>query len=784
MQKYLLIISLFISQLSFAQNNRQNIRGTVTDKLSQSILPGATIQIINKSDTKGTTSDAKGNYVLTDVSPDRYEIKISYMGYKDVTVDNVVVTSGKETILDIALEEDLKLLSGVVIAANRKAGTINNLVPVSTRTFSTEEVNRYAGGRSDPARLAANFAGVSAPDDSRNDIVIRGNSPVGVLWRINGMNVTNPNHFASVGTTGGAVSALNTNLLKSSDFLTSAFPAEYGNATAGVFDLGFRNGNTQKRETTLQLGVITGLEATTEGPINKENASSYLVGYRYALAGVAQAVGVNIGTTATPSYQDLSFNVNSGNSKLGKFTLFGILATSTINIKGGNSGSMYGNGGGHDLSSQIGIVGLKHFKQVNSKSYFSSTIGLNYSKGYQANYDFDRFTDSTFLKEENTVTKTAYNFSTNYNYKVSPRLFIKVGIQDELIGLYLNYKSKERINTTWLQIWDYNSYTQLAQAYVHAKYSFSDKLTLNAGVHSQKFFLNNSVSIEPRLGLKYEINSKSSINLGYGLHAQTQPVNVYFLQTQNRDSSIVYNNKGLDFTKSRHFVVGYDLQPFKDWRLKAECYYQYLYDVPVNTFSSSYSMLNTGASFKTDLEDSLTNAGTGKNYGVELTIEKFFSNGYYGLFTSSVYSSKYKGSDGVERNTAFNGKYVFNVLGGKEWKVGLGKRNKLSTDIKYTYAGGRAYTPVDLPASIATGHEQLSSDANSDFYKNYFRLDFKVGYAYNSLTKKLSHSISLDLQNVTNNKNVFSQNYDDRQRAINTTYQLGFFPNVIYKLQF
>ena len=785
MKKYLFVITLFIAQITFAQNNRQNIRGVVTDKLSQTTLPGATVQIFNKNIIKGTATDEKGNYVLSEVSPDRYEIKVSFIGYKDVLVPNVVVTSGKETILDIGMEEDFKMLNEVVITANSKAGTINNLAPVSARTFSMEEVNRYAGGRSDPARLAANFAGVSAPDDSRNDIVIRGNSPVGVLWRIDGMNVTNPNHFATVGTTGGAVSALNTKLLKSSDFLTSAFPAEYGNATAGVFDLGFRNGNTQKRETTLQAGLITGLEATTEGPISKTNGSSYLVGYRYALAGVAQAAGIDIGTTALPSYQDLSFNVNSGNTKAGAFTLFGILATSSINIEGGNSGSLYGGeGGGHDLSSQIGIIGLKHFKQLNSKSYFSSNIGLNYSKSGQTDYDFDRMSDSAFTRSENKVAKTGYNFATSYNSKISSRLFIKVGIQDELMGLNLYYRTKDQIQSDWKQIWDYDSYTNLAQAYVHAKYSFNEKLTLNAGVHSQLFFLNNSLSVEPRLGLKYEIDNKSSLSLGYGLHSQMQPINVYFLQTQLADGSYVYNNENLDFTKSHHFVLGYDLQPFENWRLKAEVYYQNLYNVPVNTFLSSYSMLNTGAGFKTDLEDSLVNNGTGRNYGLELTIEKFFSHGYYGLFTSSIYSSKYIGSDGVERNTAFNGKYVFNILGGKEWNVGSEKRNKISADIKCTNAGGRAYTPIDLEASNATGHEQLSSDAYSAFYPNYFRLDFKLGYTLNSRTKKLSQSFSIDLQNITNNDNAFSESYDEKSQSISTTYQLGFFPNFIYKIQF
>ncbi len=784
MKKYTFIIALFITQFTYSQNNKQNIRGVITDKLSQITLPGATVQIISKTENKGATADANGNYVLTNISPDRYDINVSYLGYKNVFVPNVVVTSGKETILDIAMEENVTSLNEVVIKANTKDKAINNLATISARTFSTEEVNRYAGGRSDPARLAANFAGVSAPDDSRNDIVIRGNSPVGVLWRINGMNVTNPNHFASVGTTGGAVSALNTNLLKSSDFLTSAFPAEYGNATAGVFDLGFRAGNSQKKETTLQAGVITGLEATTEGPINKEKVSSYLVGYRYALAGVAQSMCVNIGTTALPSYQDLSFNLNSGNTKAGRFTLFGILATSSINIEGGNTSSLYGNGSGHDLSSQIGIIGLKHFKQLNNKSYFSSNIGLNYSKNNQTNYGFDRLTSTSFTEQENKVAKTGYNFATSFNSKINSKLFLKIGIQDELIGLNLYYREKRNIKSDWKQVWDYNSYTNLAQAYAHIKYRINDKLTLNAGLHSQHFFLNSSTSVEPRLALKYDLYAKSSLSFGYGLHSQTQPVNVYFLQTQNTDGTTSYNNKNLDFTKSHHFVLGYDLQPFEDWRIKSEVYYQSIYNVPVNTFSSSYSMLNTGASFKADLEDKLTNSGTGKNYGAEMTIEKFFSKGYYGLFTSSVYSSKYTGSDGVERNTAFNGKYIFNILGGKEWKVGSEKRNKFSTDLKYTYAGGRAYTPIDLAASNSTGHDQLSTDAYSAVYPNYFRLDLKFGYTINSNKRKLSHSISLDLQNVTNHKNVFSQNYDDRSRSVNTTYQLGFFPNIVYKIQF
>lgn len=785
MKKQFLLLLIFTATISFAQNNKQNIRGAIIDKLSQVPIPGAIVLIVNDSLNKAVQTDVNGNYLITDVSPKRYTIKASFVGYKDIFIPNVVVSSGKETILDITMEEDLKMLNEVIVKSNDKDKTINDLTTNSARAFSMEEVNRYAGGRSDPARLAANFAGVSAPDDSRNDIVIRGNSPVGVLWRIEGMNVTNPNHFASVGTTGGAVSALNTNMLKSSDFFTSAFPAEYGNAISGVFDLGFRNGNSQKREHTVQFGLITGIEAMTEGPIKKGNGSSYLIGYRYSLAGIAQAMGINIGTTSTPKYQDLSFKINSGTSKLGKFTLFGILANSTINIEQSkpDANSLYGNGQKSDFTSKIGIIGLKHFKQINSKSFLSTSMGMNYSATYQSNYASDSLRNY-YSREDNNSSKTGYNFMTNYNLKINSKLFVKAGLQTEFINLYLYNRTRRDDRDNWTQIWDYNSYTTLGQAYVHLKYNMNDKLTLNTGIHAQQFFLNNSNSIEPRVGLKYALNKKNSISLGYGLHSQIQPLTVYFLQTTNTDGSISYNNKDVGFTKSHQLVLGYDLQPFSDWRVKAEVYYQSLYNVPVDSFASSYFMLNTGASFQSDLEDKLVNNGTGTNYGAELTIEKFFSKGYYALFTSSIYESKYKGSDGIERNTAFNGKYVYNILMGKEFKVGKDKRNAITTDLKVTNAGGRYFTPIDLQASDFYGREVRSTDVYSARYSNYFRMDVKIGYTLNSSKRKVSQSFSLDLQNVTNNKNVFSQSYDSHRKSINTTYQLGFFPNFTYKLQF
>lgn len=774
--------------LVVAQSPTQTIKGTILDKQAQSSLPGVNVVIIGSDPIKGTTTDMDGKFRLTEVVPGRYDLKITFLGYKEIILPNVVVTSGKEVSLDIGMEENVNALNEIVVSGAKKNETNNELISVSGRSFSMEEVNRYAGGRSDPSRLAANFAGVSSPDDSRNDIVIRGNSPTGVLWRIEGLIMPNPNHFSTIGTTGGPVSAINTNLLKNSDFFTSAFPSEYGNANAGVFDLGFRNGNSEKKEHTIQFGMLTGLEAMTEGPINKAKGSSYLIAYRYSFTGFAQALGLSVGTTATPFYQDLSFKINGGYTKLGRFTLFGLGGKSKIDFKHDkiDSTDLFADPTKDSyFTSDIGLVGLKHFIRVGEKSYFNTIIGGTYNASDYNQDTIGKYDQSTTRILENKVSQIHYSINTSFNSKISSKLFVKVGVIEELINLNLFYRNREFTNY-WQQIWDYNDYTSLVQGYAHAKYSFNDKLTLNLGAHSQYLTLNGAFSIEPRVGLKYQLNQKNTFSLGYGMHSQMQPTDIYFYRSVNADGSYVQSNKDLDFTRSQHFVLGYDVLPFRDWRVKTEVYYQILSNVPVTKTPSSFSMLNAGASFNPNEQGYLVNAGSGENYGAELTIEKFFSKGYYGLLTGTLYQSTYKGSDKVVHNTAFNGQYVYNVLVGKEFKLGKAKRNTFTVDVKMTQAGGRYYTPVDLQASqiakqeVLKGDEYAFSERNSDF----FRLDVKTGVTINSKKRKMSHSLFFDVQNVTNNKNVFAQRYNPITNNINTAYQIGFFPNFVYKVQF
>ncbi len=782
------LFCFFISlETVHSQALTQVIRGKVIDKQSQVSLPGANVVILNSNPIKGESTDVEGKFKITGVTPGRYEVQASFIGYKPVVVSNIIVSSSKEVVLEIALEENVKSLNQAVISGVKKNETINRMAAVSARSFTMEEVNRYSGGRYDPSRLVSNFAGVSTPNDSRNDIVIRGNSPGGVLWRIEGLSVPNPNHFVTLGTTGGPVSALNPNTLANSDFFTSAFPADYGNATAGVFDIHLANGNSEKHEHMIQFGMLTGLEAMSEGPFKKGGKASYMVAYRYSFTGFAQNIGIPIGTKATPFYQDLTFKLNSGETKLGSFTLFGVGGISHIDFLHNqiDSTDIFANPNQDGYSrSKIGVLGLSHFARLSNKLYWKSVVGVTYSEN---GYQLDTISANTtpIMARDSKDVETKYSVNSFIDYKASARFAVKIGIQYDLHQLDLNLKDRQH-TPDWKYLWDFKGNTSVIAAYLQSKYRITEKLSLNAGLRSQYLTLNKSTSFEPRLGLKYQFSEIHSLAIGYGIHSQTQPLSVYFYRFQKPDNTYDESNKGLGYTNSQHFVLSYEILPIANWRVKAEVYYQILNNIPVSQTQNSLSVINDGASYAPIEEGNLINKGKGTNYGLELTVEKFFSHGFYALITGSRYEAKYKGSDGVERNTAFNGKYVCNVLAGKEFKVGKTKRNAFSIDFKYSQAGGRYYTPVDLAASQSAAQEVKMGDAYafSKRYPDFYRLDVKAGFTYNSKKRSRSQSIFFDIQNVTGHKNIFAQQYNPVTKQVNTLYQIGFYPNFVYKIQF
>ncbi|MFM2267506.1 MAG: hypothetical protein RL757_947 [Bacteroidota bacterium] len=774
----------FVTVVSLQAQITQTIRGTVTDKQSESPIVGTVVQIAGMG--LGATCDTTGAFVIQNVPTGRHQLLISSVGYKSIGLPNVVVNAGKETVLEIVMEEEFKNLETVTISSKTdKSRTQNELATISARQFNVEEVQRYSGGRNDVSRLAANFAGVAVGNDSRNDIVIRGNSPTGVLWRMEGVPIPNPNHFSTLGTTGGPVSALNPNMIRNSDFLTAAFPAEYGNALAGVFDIGLRTGNKEKFEVTAQLAAFSGLEAMVEGPFRKASGGSFVVAYRYSFVGLAQKAGINVGTTALPLYQDLTFNLDFGKTPIGRLSVFGIGGKSKIDFLANSTDTtdFFSNGGSDDYArSEFGVVGAKHSLLLDNNSYVRTVFSASRSGNTFNTYDYkNNIRKHVFDLSDFT---NSYRLSSFYNKKFNAKTSMRSGFLIQNNQLDIKTQAKRDSSDVWSLVRENDNALNLIEVFSQWQHKFNELLTLNAGLHLQYLNVNKDFVVEPRLALNFAVAPNQTISLGYGMHHQMQPLPI-LLGRETVGTQFVESNKNLKATRSQHFVLGYDFRPNKDWKIKVETYYQAIDRVPVQPTPSAYSTLNVGADFGFSVRPNLTNTGKGENYGIESTIEKYFSDNWYLLSTTSIFDSKYQGSDNIKRNTAFNGNYVWNVLGGKEFKFGKNKQNAFTIATKVTYAGGKFVTPINLVASRAK-KEQVFDVANafSERLPAYFRWDLKIGYTLNSSKRKLTQQFFLDFQNVTNKANVFSRRYSVAKGDVYDIYQIGFFPDVLWRFQF
>lgn len=788
MQKYVLVLFILLGITAQSQTITQTIRGTVIDKQSQTPLPGVIVEVLNSTPRMAVAADDQGVFRLTNVPIGRWQIKFQSIAYKEKFI-TVILQAGKETVLNVEMEENAIQGEEVVVTAEQdKTKTNNKMSTVSSRVFSAEEAARYAGSRNDPARMAANFAGVSGANDSRNDIVIRGNSPIGILWRLNGLDIPNPNHFGNAGSTGGPISILNNNTLDNSDFMTGAFAADYGNATSGVFDLKMRQGNNEKREYLAQIG-FNGFELGAEGPFSKGKNASYMINYRYSTLAVFKALNISFGTgAAVPQYQDISFKTDVNTGSFGKFSFWGVGGLSYVALldKDKKAGEdLYGFSARDTyFRSNVGATGVSHTYLLKNNAYLKTNLGasISYNKITADRIDTNFKTLNNTKPEYRQTTQTIrYSLNSTYNKKFNSRSFLNAGVYSELFHtLFVDSNDYLFGNNTFVVLRNYKGYTALLRGFVQWQYKFNNNFLITTGVSNQYFLLNGSNAIEPRFGLKYNINSKQSLSLGAGLHSQLQPTYIYFA-SDTVGGQRNETNKNLDFTRAAHAVLAYDQSFAANFRIKTELYYQYIFNAPIKNTPNHFSVLNLGADFTSPNVNNLVSDGTGYNYGLEITLEKFYSKGYYFLFTSSLFESKYKGSDGVLRNTAFNGNYVLNLLGGKEFK--LGEKHVISFDLRATYAGGKRYTPIDIEAS------KLRNDEVRDFtrayelqYPNYFRMDVKPSYRYNS--KRVTHEFSIDIQNVTRNENVFQQTYDIKNQVIKTDYQLRFFVVPQYRVLF
>lgn len=817
-KQFSILVFLIVLQSTLLSQTqlKQTVRGVVTDKISAVGLPGVIVRMKNDSTKKfATTTDEKGNFKLEGVPVGRRSFLVSFIGYNTYPLNDIIVTSGKEVFLNIELEESLVTTEEVTITADQK-DVVSDMQGVNMKTFSIEETERYPGSRQDPARMASNFAGVQGTNDSRNDIVVRGNSPSGLLWRLEEIDIPNPNHFAVAGSAGGPTAIINNKYLANSEFYTGAFPANYGNALGGVFDLKMRNGNNQKHERTFQFGLL-GTELSLEGPINKEKGSSYYINYRYSTLDMLSFLKIKLGTSAVPKYQDGAIRFNFPTKKAGVFSITSIGGYSTIKIILSKTSErpkeLYG-----DLTrdqyftSAMGFGIINHSYSFNSRTFMKTSVAYG-AQGLDVQH-YLVLRDKDFKPNDTLPKILGYNFyegkttlSWFIKHKVNAKNSFKTGFLANAIHVdfYDQIKINSRYDTIAQAINDKAFKTRintkadfyLIQPYFAFVHKFNEKWSTNLGVFAQYLTLNNSYAVEPRASIKYQFKPNQSLSLAYGLHSQMQATYIYFatpdsLVIDNKtysNATKIADNKNLGFSKSQHAVLGYDYQVTKNLRTKVELYYQYLWNVPVYAVPSGVSLLNRGASFNRFFPIyTMQNKGTGYNYGLEFTLEKTFSKHYFFLYSASIFDSKFTASNNQTFNTDFNGNYMMNLLAGAEYEVGKSKKNAISFATKFTYGGGKRYSPVDVNASNAIMDVVADNNkVNTLQFNPYNRLDLRIAYKING--KKAAYEIALDLVNVMNTKNVLALSYAPDPANINAdplikNYQLGFLPLFYVKVDF
>lgn len=631
----ILLIHIMLSNIIYSQEITQTIKGKVVDTDSEMSLPGVTIIVVGSDPIVGTTTDNNGNFRLDNIPVGRVSLQFSFIGYETQFISDILLSSGKELFLNISLKESFSTLEEVVVKAeDKKEEAINKMATLSARTFSVEDAQRFAGGMDDPSRLASTYAGVTPSTVDNNEIVIRGNAAKGILWRLEGVEIPAPNHLAGMFSGGGINTMFSSNMLANSDFFTGAFPAEYGNAISGVFDMRLRNGNSDKREYTLQVGS-QGIDFALEGPFKKGGRASYLLNYRYSTIGLLQGLMPQI--TGLPTYSDLPLKLNLPTKNWGNFSIWSINGTGNIASDMNMDTTEWNNNMDafqYNISYKLTASGINHRLILDKKTYMFSSISFPGTEYLNKNNYYGRSLQKVPYTNQNEKN-TRLSLNSYINHKFNQKHTNRTGV----ILNHLSYKFDVANNTNIAQndeadfFINSNGSTFSSQIYTQSKYYLAKNININAGVHFVHFNLNNESVFEPRFGINWRFKPKQSLNFAYGKHSRIEPLRIYMTKIPVGNNYEKLNSK-LNITKAHHFVIGYDVTIAKIIHLNIEPYYQLLYDVPV-IIDSSFSMLNyTSETFFTE---QMVNKGTGENYGIDITIEQFLNKGFYYFLVSAKY---------------------------------------------------------------------------------------------------------------------------------------------------
>jgi len=714
------------------------VKGKIIDINSQLPLAGA--NIIIKSTSIGTISDDDGYFSIKDIPNGNYSISVSYIGYKTVYLSDVWVRPNAYDFLNVKLEQSIIQIDDITVEENFfKKSLVNEFQSVS---FNRDDMRRSPGSGQEITRIINTLPSVASVGENRQDMMVRGGGPTENGFIIDNIYIPSISHFQQAdGRSNGPVGIINTDMVENLDFYSNGFSSKYGNKLSSFGDITYRSGNREKNEGYGLLGM-GGLGFLIEGPLT--NKVSYITSFRMSyLDIIAEAINASGGM---PSYNDFQAKIDYKPSIYNTFSILMITGSSLYDRD--KSGALdVGESEYGELKNNQLTLGINYKRIWNEKAYSNSSLSIS-NKFSKVNFSNIRTDSSVFKNIEET---DIVNFRQINHIKLAPQTNIELGFDAQWTNQDYDYLRKLNDSNIFLDKIKFDQKVLISNysTFFTLKKDIGRKLVSSIGFRTDLNDYENTTLFSPRMNLDYEIvYNRTNLIFNIGDYYQNPPA-IYIANNASDE---------LKSAKARQYSISLEHMITTSTKFSISVYQKDYNNSPILPNSN----IHNDPTFLFDelrMYNGIVSTGSAESKGLELLIQKKRVENFYGLIGGSIFNSTFIDFKGIERNRNHNYKYIFNIVGGyrpqSNWEI----------SIRWSYFGGRPYTPINLEASILN-NEQYSDVENFNEAKTPDYHSLFVRYEKRYSLKKSNLILFFEIWNTYNRENIETFFYSKDRQSI------------------
>lgn len=746
MKKILLILTIFCYFPLSAQQSSSIIKGRIFNAKNNEPVEFATIVIQNT--VIGTNSDVEGNFMLKQVEPGFYQLKISAIGFKTYISETFRVTKAAGATINIPLEEDEIRLEEVTVRPSFFPKRDES--PTSLRTIGIDEIEKNPGGNRDITKVIQSFPGVSSAASFRNDVIVRGGGPSENKFYLDGVEIPNLNHFATQGASGGPVGIINVDFVREVNFYSGAFPAAFGNSMSSVLDFTQKIANTERPKFRTTIGA-SDFAFSSEGPISPK--TSYLASVRRSYL---QLLFSALKLPFLPTYNDMQFKIKTKINDKTELSLIGLgaLDNSKLNLKANETEEQRYILSYLPVNKQwnytLGLV-LKHY---NTNGYNTLVLSHNtLNNGAYKYQDNIETPENLILNYDSRESETKFRFEHYYLSKTKFKLTYGVDFQ---YAQYYNSTFQKIFRLGNVQSFNYLSNLDFVKYGLFGQLNrelLNQHLLLSLGIRADGNGYSSKMSnpienLSPRISVSYNIDGRTSVNMNAGRYLQLPAYTM--LGYRNSNGTLINKENGVQMIGVNHLVAGIDFRPNPTTQLSAEGFYKG-YDHYPFSVRDSVSMASKGADFGVYGNEEVKSVSDGRAYGLELLARYKDFWGFKGVLTYTYVRSEFTDINGKYVPSAWDNRHLLTITSTRSFK-----RN-WDFGFKWRFIGGSPYTPWDTNKSSLKAAWDVQGQGYLDYSQfnkrrlgSFQQLDVRLDKAF--YYKKWSLMLYLDIQNATNFK--------------------------------